>query len=56
MDLAISGKNCLITGGSSGIGKGIASILAQEGVNLAIASRNPDTEAIEELRSFGLQH
>ena len=53
MDLGLSGKNLLITGGSSGIGKGIATVLAKEGVNLAVASRNPDPEAIEELKSYG---
>ncbi|MDP6491249.1 MAG: SDR family oxidoreductase [Kiritimatiellia bacterium] len=53
MDLCLTGKNLLITGGSSGIGKGIATVLAQEGVNLAIASRNPDPGAIEELRACG---
>ena len=53
MDLRLKGKSALITGGSSGIGKGIATVLAGEGVNLAIASRNPDPEAIEELRSHG---
>jgi NAD(P)-dependent dehydrogenase (short-subunit alcohol dehydrogenase family) len=55
MDLGILGKNCLITGGSSGIGRGIAGVLAREGVNLAIASRNPDAKVIEELRGFGVK-
>ena len=54
MNLEIAGKNCLITGGSSGIGLGIAKVLAREGVNLAIASRNPDSTAIEELKSYGI--
>jgi len=53
MDMGIAGKNCLITGGSSGIGKGIAMVLAREGVNLAIASRNPESQAIRELREIG---
>lgn len=53
MDFGLSGKTCLITGGASGIGLGIATVLAQEGVHLAIASRNPDTTAIEELREYG---
>jgi len=55
MDLGLSGKYALITGGSSGIGKGIARVLAQEGVNLGIASRNPDPQAIEELRACGVR-
>jgi len=53
MDLGIGKKTCLITGGSSGIGFGIAKALAKEGVDLAIASRNPDPKAIQELESYG---
>jgi NAD(P)-dependent dehydrogenase (short-subunit alcohol dehydrogenase family) len=45
----------LITGGSSGIGKGIALVLAEEGMHLAIASRNPDLDAIEEIRAKGVR-
>ncbi len=55
MDAILNGKNALITGGSSGIGRGIASALAAEGVNLAIASRNPDPEAIDQLRATGVE-
>ena len=55
METGLKGKNALITGGSSGIGKGIAVVLAGEGVNLAIASRNPDLEAIKEIESHGVQ-
>ncbi|MFH1009169.1 MAG: SDR family oxidoreductase [Candidatus Latescibacterota bacterium] len=55
MDTGLKGKNVLITGGSSGIGLGIASVLAQEGVNLAIASRNPDESAVKPLRDHGVE-
>jgi NAD(P)-dependent dehydrogenase (short-subunit alcohol dehydrogenase family) len=55
MDLKLRGKNALITGGASGIGLGIARVLAGEGVNLAIASRNPDPEAITELELTGVK-
>lgn len=55
MNLDLRGKNALITGGSSGIGQGIATVLADEGVNLAIASRNPDPDVIRQLRAKGGQ-
>ncbi len=39
MDLGLEGKTALITGGSRGIGKEIARLLAQEGCDLSIAAR-----------------
>ena len=42
METGLRGKTALVTGGGSGIGRGIAQVLAEEGVNLAVASRNPD--------------
>src|SRR6187402_1366669 len=42
MDLELNGKRALVTGGSSGIGLSIARALAQEGADVAIASRNPE--------------
>ncbi len=40
MDLGLEGKKAVVTGGSAGIGKAIASALAREGADLAICARN----------------
>jgi 3-oxoacyl-[acyl-carrier protein] reductase len=42
MDLAMTGKKALVTGGSEGIGKAIAQALAHEGVDVAICARRKD--------------
>src|SRR5260370_28561507 len=51
MDLKLEGKTALVTGGSAGIGKGIARALAQEGVDVAICARRkePLEEAAAEI-------
>ena len=42
MDLGLSGKVALVTGGSKGIGRGIAEGLAAEGVRVALTSRTAE--------------
>ena len=42
MDLKLQGKTALVTGGSEGIGKGIAWALAKEGVDVAICARRKE--------------
>jgi NAD(P)-dependent dehydrogenase (short-subunit alcohol dehydrogenase family) len=42
MDLQLKGKTALVTGGSEGIGKGIALLLAKEGVDVAICARRKE--------------
>jgi len=42
MDLQLSGKTALVTGGSEGIGKGITRALAREGVDVAMCARRKD--------------
>ncbi len=51
----ITGKTALITGGSKGIGYGIAESLLKEGMNVAITGRNPATveAAADELSTYG---
>ena len=40
MDLGIRGRTALVTGGSAGIGEGVALALAREGVKLALGARD----------------
>lgn len=51
MDLGLSGKNILITGGSMGIGRACAQLFASEGANLALTARTSSTleETVQEI-------
>jgi NAD(P)-dependent dehydrogenase (short-subunit alcohol dehydrogenase family) len=55
MDLQLSGRRALVTGGSRGIGLAVARSLVAEGVDVAIAARDPDrlAAAAAELRGAG---
>lgn len=57
MDMGISGKNALVTGGSRGLGRQAALALAREGVNVGICARGEDRlkETAAELRDLGVK-
>jgi 3-oxoacyl-[acyl-carrier protein] reductase len=56
VDLGLKGKGAIVTGGSLGIGRAVALVLAREGANVAINYRRHDTEAkavVEEITRLG---
>ena len=57
MDLGLSGKKAIVTGSTRGIGRAIANLLADEGVDLAICSRNQEEvdASIAELSAKGVK-
>lgn len=46
MDFGLRGKNVLVTGGTKGLGRAICEVMAREGANVIVVSRNKQ-EAIE---------
>jgi 3-oxoacyl-[acyl-carrier protein] reductase len=55
MDLGIAGKVVFFTGGSKGMGRGAAKMLAGEGCKVAIVARNrgPVDEAVSKIVADG---
>ncbi|MCR9103889.1 MAG: SDR family oxidoreductase [Gammaproteobacteria bacterium] len=56
MDLGLSGKKAIITGSTRGIGRAIANLLADEGVDLGICARNQEEvdSAVADLKAKGV--
>lgn len=57
MNLELTGKYALVTGGSHGIGRAIALELAREGANVAICARKPDAvqKVVLEIENCGVE-
>ena len=58
MDLGLSGRRAIVTGGSKGLGKAIAAELLAEGAQVVICSRNGAEldETAAELGKGGVRH
>jgi len=57
MDLQLKEKRCLVTGASRGIGRSIATVLAEEGARVAVVARRESLlrELAEEIVEAGYQ-
>ncbi|MEK5272046.1 2-dehydro-3-deoxy-D-gluconate 5-dehydrogenase KduD [Aeribacillus sp. FSL K6-8394] len=51
----LTGKVAVVTGGSRGIGKGIAIGLAEAGANIVLVQRSNDTSTQEEIKALGVR-
>ena len=52
MENELRGKNAIVTGGRKGIGRQIVVQLAQQGVNLWVSTRKPDSEFEADMRQL----
>ncbi len=57
MDLGLKGRKAIVTGGSKGIGRAIANLLADEGCNVGICARNGEEvdAAVAALKAKGVE-
>lgn len=55
MELSLTGRTVLVTGGGSGIGKGVAAAVVAAGGNAMLVGRNPDklSNAADEIKALG---
>jgi 3-oxoacyl-[acyl-carrier protein] reductase len=58
VDLELTGKACIVTGATSGIGAATARLLVDEGANVLLVARNPDRvrETAAELSEVGVAY